>query len=395
MSERSAADRGPVRVLFVQYTNPAAYPPVEHGARLLKESGCEVRVLGIGALQGALVFRPESAGDVRLMSFAEPGWRQKVHYLRFCAWVMAQAISWRPHWIYASDPLSCPVALALSYLPGIRAVYHEHDSPSEGTAGMALPMRRVMWARRALARRARLCVLPNEGRSELFRRTTGAHEVLTVWNTPTRDEVIEGRRSRRVGSPLRLWFHGSIVPARVPLSLVKALAALPDDITLAIAGYETAGHPGYVAEFLGAAAAAGVERRVTVLSAMPRHRLLEACSEADLGISFGPLDSADVNERMMVGASNKPFDYMARGLALVVSDLPEWRATFVERGFGLACNPESVPDLVEAIRWFRDHRAETACMGERGAGMIRTTWNYEQAFRPVIEIIRGGANVVH
>jgi hypothetical protein len=45
-----------------------------------------------------------------------------------------------------------------------------------------------------------------------------------------------------------------------------------------------------------------------------------------------PKQSEDINMRHMVGASNKPFDYMASGLPLLVTDLPEWAATFVEPG---------------------------------------------------------------
>ena len=33
------------------------------------------------------------------------------------------------------------------------------------------------------------------------------------------------------------------------------------------------------------------------------------------------------------------FDYMAAGLALLVSDLADWREMFVARGFARACDP--------------------------------------------------------
>ena len=35
-----------MRVLYVQYTNPGAYPPLVRGAQLLAESGAEVLMLG-------------------------------------------------------------------------------------------------------------------------------------------------------------------------------------------------------------------------------------------------------------------------------------------------------------------------------------------------------------
>jgi hypothetical protein len=48
-----------------------------------------------------------------------------------------------------------------------------------------------------------------------------------------------------------------------------------------------------------------------------------------------PKVSEDINMQAMVGASDKAFDYLACGLALLVSDLPDWRAIYVEAGYGL------------------------------------------------------------
>ena len=38
----------------------------------------------------------------------------------------------------------------------------------------------------------------------------------------------------------------------------------------------------------------------------------------------------DINLNYMTGASNKPFDYMACGLALLVCDLSDWKQMYVE-----------------------------------------------------------------
>ena len=53
-------------------------------------------------------------------------------------------------------------------------------------------------------------------------------------------------------------------------------------------------------------------------------------ARAHVGLALMPLNSNDLNMRHMTGASNKPFDYMAAGLALLVSDLPDWRQMFVD-----------------------------------------------------------------
>ena len=34
------------RVLYIMYTDPAFYPPVINGSRILAEKGCKVRIVG-------------------------------------------------------------------------------------------------------------------------------------------------------------------------------------------------------------------------------------------------------------------------------------------------------------------------------------------------------------
>ena len=87
----------------------------------------------------------------------------------------------------------------------------------------------------------------------------------------------------------------------------------------------------------------------------------------------------------MTGASNKPFDYLACGVPLLVSDLPEWRETFVAPGYALACNTDDPHSIAEALRWFVEHPEETRQMGERGRERILNEWNYENQFQNVLE----------
>src|SRR5437667_12748340 len=98
---------------------------------MFARSGWKVLFLGTGALgANALSLPPHEMIEVRKMAFSRPGWRQKLHYLRFSLWIIASTLGWRPKFVYASDLLSCPIALVLSFFPGITVVYHEHDSPA-------------------------------------------------------------------------------------------------------------------------------------------------------------------------------------------------------------------------------------------------------------------------
>jgi glycosyltransferase involved in cell wall biosynthesis len=372
------------RVLFIQYTNPAAYPPLEHASRILARDGWTVLFLGTGSFgANELRFRHHASIENRQMRFCPPGWRQKLHYLQFILWTVFWTVRWRPNWAYASDLLSCPAALVISYVPQVRVIYHEHDSPT--AYGKNLFQRIAQAARLKLADRAQQCILPNEVRASLFaKETANGNNVSWVWNCPSLEEV-STTRPPNDGRELWVLYHGSIVPARLPATVLHALAVLPDTVKLRIIGYETVGHAGYVEELRRLANDLGIADRVHFVGSVPlRADLLDWCRKCDVGLALMPKRSDDLNEQAMVGASNKPFDYLSSGLALLVSDLPDWRQFFVKSGCAYACLPEDPQSIAEALRWFLAHPEEMRAMGELGRQRILTDWNYEAQFAPIL-----------
>ncbi len=374
----------------MQYTNPAAYPPLEHSSRILADSRWRVIFLGTGALgAAALRFRPHRNITVRQMRFCGAGWRQKLHYAAFCAWVLGWTIAWRPKWIYASDPLSSPIALLLSWLPGIRIIYHEHDSPSTEDVGSWFG-KFTLWARRRLAVRTMCCVLPNQERATRFHATVGhLRHVFCVWNCPAKEEASAARPPLN-DNGLWLLYHGSIVPSRLPLTVLEAMALLPDCVKLRIIGYETVGHRGYLKTLKAKACELGIADRIEAIGSVPsRAELLESCRRSDVGFALLPHQSRDINEQTMVGASNKPFDYLACGLALLTSNRPDWRATYADPRYGLTCDPEDSASIATAVRCLMDHPGELRTMGERGRQRILNDWNYETQFQSVARVLNG------
>jgi glycosyltransferase involved in cell wall biosynthesis len=380
-----------VKILYVQYANPGAYPPLQHSARILADDGAKVLLLGIVTTgTEALEFPTHKNIEVQEMKSCAPGFRQKIQYLLFCLWVAWAALSWRPKWLYASDLLASPIAWLLTFWPGFDVVYHEHDTPAQVNANTPAAtrfMRAILWTRRRVARRARFCVLPNEKRVEAFRAQTQTNRPLyCVWNCPSRLEAA-AVTSHISSEQLTVFYHGSIVPDRLSLNVVRALAELPPAVSLEFAGYETIGHEGYIREILAEAKRIGVLDRVKYIGALPRAELLPRCSQAQVGLSVFSRDSQDLSMASMVGASNKPFDYLLCRLALLVSDLPDWNRAFVEPGFGLSCSPEDPQSLAAALQWFVDHPQQKKEMGEKGRQRILEDWNYEAQFEKVRGLI--------
>jgi len=376
------------RVLYIQYTNPAGYPPLVHSARILARAGALVRLLGAPVVgTEALALEPRGGVEEMRLRPRPRGWRQRLHYAQYLVWAVVWVLRWRPDWIYASDPLSCPVALAAGVAGGARVVYHEHDSPGGmPTRGLA---RLVLGARRRLAARAAVCILPNVERARWFDAETGQGErTICVWNCPTLDEVGPPREPWN-GPDLWLLYHGSIVPSRLPMGVLGALAKLPASVRLRVVGYETAGHIGYARELLEVARSLGLAGRVEIVDPVPRHLLFRQAKWADVGLALMPKFAEDRNQRAMVGASNKPFDYLACGVVPLVSDLPEWREAYVEPGYGLACDPGDPSSIAAAVRGLLGEPEKMRAMGERGRQRVLREWNYDRQFMPVLERIVG------
>jgi glycosyltransferase involved in cell wall biosynthesis len=370
-------------VLYVQYTDPAGYPPLEHSARLLAARGWDVLALGIRDPQQPVSLPAHPRIRLKMLRRARGRVAVRAQYLTYLAWVAVTAWWWKPVCVYASDVTAAWPALLAARWSGARLVYHEHDAPVVGRG-----TRRLLDKRREAALRADACVVPSAGRAEALRRDTGVTRITVVKNCPTLDEITPERGP--AAGPIVALYHGSIVPARLPLAVVDAIAALPS-VRLVIAGYETIGSPGYVDALKTHAASLGIGDRLEYLGVIPlRADLLTACGRCDVGFALMPMEATDLNERAMAGASNKAFDYLACGLALIVSDLADWREMFADAGLARVCDPRRVESIAAALRAYATDPAAMRAMGERGRQRIAADWHYEREFAPVLAVMSQG-----
>jgi glycosyltransferase involved in cell wall biosynthesis len=367
------------RVLFLQATDPAAYPPLIHAGTLMAERGHQVRFLS-SPIAGRMMRMPDVPGlEVDLLPERPTHVMSPASYARYLAAAIRATRAFRPDIVYASDPLGALPGLLAARMASAPLVYHEHDSPdSERSLHRA-----VRLARRAALRRARLVIFPNEGRAgEVAAEIPFATERLRiVWNLPRRSEV--SPPAVRQTGPLVLYYHGSIASDRPPRTVLEAVLRFPD-VQLRVVGYETAVGQGHVASLRSLAEAAGRPEALEFHGEVSREALTALMKGAAVGVALMPISSHNINMRHMTGASNKAFDYLSGGLALLVSDLPDWHAMFVLPGYGRACDPTSADSIAEAIRWFLEHPEETRAMGDRGRHQVLERWNYDTSFGQVL-----------
>lgn len=364
------------RVMYIQYTDPAGYPPLEHSAHMLADAGWRVLFAGIESFGVRFKLREHERISTIRVSGRSGGAHGALKYVRFAIGTAVIARRFKPTWIYASDAMSAPAALLARKATGARVIYHEHDIPAPPANARN---RAVMRAREKLIATADLLVVPAEGRKRALGPAGDSAKV--VWNCPLPEEAADS-----VPVPhdrITLVYAGSITRERLPASMIHALALLPQSLNLRIIGYQTVGAPDYVAELLGAAREAGVADRVTYAGAFEqRVSLLNEISACDIGIATTNTAGTDENMQTMAGASNKAFDYMARGLPILVTDDPAWRRMYVDPGFGVACNPLDPVSIAAALTPLLDAARRTE-MGERARRRIRDDWNYVRQFASV------------
>jgi glycosyltransferase involved in cell wall biosynthesis len=371
------------RVFFVQVSDPALYPPLIHASELMADAGWVVRLLSSPIAGNTIAMAPHPRvmiDEIRARPSHVVG---KLDYAAYCAAAARIALRLRPEVVYASDPLGAGPGLLAARLAGARLVYHEHDSPQPGMLHPILARLRA-----AATQSARLIVFPNEQRARVAQSELrfADDRLHIVWNVPRRAELAGSAATAE--PPLIVYYLGSITPERVPETVGFAVRRMAGRVRLRIAGYEAPSARGYVRHLVGSDAGAAADSLVEYIGMVPsRADLLAQVARGHVGLSLMPFKLCDLNMSHMTGASNKPFDYMAAGLALLVSDLPDWTRMFVEPGFGLACNPTDVDSISAALGWFIAHPEGRRAMATRARNKIEAEWNYDTQFRTILETL--------
>ncbi len=314
-------------------------------------------------------------------------------WLCFNLSVWLRALIRRPSVVHISDYMSCLAGTLISYSLSATTIYHEHDTPvgSSGFRGKLLS-----FFRNVFARRADIVIFPNAKRAmSLSQSVRMKRDPFIVWNCPGLDEVkkvslkqngCKKESDNAKNAFLRVGYVGTINSVRLPLTIVEALVKV-QAVELQIVGYETLGSRGYLAKFLNFAKELGVSDRVHYAGPCSRSAVFDFIQECDLCLGLMPMHSSDINTQAMVGASNKVFDAFTCGVPILVSDLSDWRAAFVDAGVAIACDPENVESIAESLRWVAENRARCSAMGLEARRRIEDGWNYDVQFEPVLRAV--------
>jgi glycosyltransferase involved in cell wall biosynthesis len=367
--------------LFIQVTEPGAYPPLMNAAYLLSEAGWAPTFLS-APINGSDICLPPIP-NMRVTSLPRrPNYIvNKSTYASYCIEAFKVARALKPDIVYCSDPIGALPGLIAARTSGARLFYHEHDSPN--THSDLNPL--IGFSRKLASRLAEVVVFPNHERGTWACKEMGLapSKLEVVWNVPRRAEVVDFAQPKD-DKHLWLYFHGSIAPDRLPETIFLAAAQL-SGVRVRVVGYEVASGKGYMKQLQAKYGKIDEGGIIDWMGPQNRSDIMRLSATSHVGLSLMPDVSTNINLRHLATASNKAFDYMAAGLPLIVSDLPEWRAMFVEPGHGIAADPRNIDSLVGSFKFLQNNKVYIETTGRLNRQKILDHWNYEQEFAALLQ----------
>lgn len=167
--------------------------------------------------------------------------------------------------------------------------------------------------------------------------------------------------------PLRLVHQGKFYRDRHLEDLIDAVLRHRGKAVLALQGWGEAEND--IRDFINAREAEDV---VTIVSPVPLGEAVISASAHDVGL----IDIWPDSMSHRWAGSNKLFDYMAAGLAMVVTNLDFTRQVVEAAGCGIIVDPPTVDGFAEAIGWLVQNPQEVARMKRNAvAAAPRYTWD--------------------
>ena len=319
---------------------------VRREARALSEAGHRVEVVHLPPwLPGPAL--PEESFSVTPATL--PRSRRlplKLHRLAEAVNMARLARRSRPDAVHAHDVAMLIPAWIAAKLSRARLVYDSHELAT------GVPYRSRPWAllviaiERLLVPRCDLVVTVSGGiADQLAERYSLRARPVVIRNVcdlppPGAAPATDLRRELGIGETPLVLHQGAVAPHRGCETLVRATAEL-DDAHLLFLGAEGP----FANRLQRLAVDLGLDDRVHFRPPVPLVSLLSYTAQANVGVSL--LEATCENHRLAL--PNKVFEYMAAGVPVVVSALPELERFLSEHPIGCTVDPRNPSAVARAL----------------------------------------------
>lgn len=295
--------------------------------------------------------------------------------------------------VWANDYSTLFPAVRIARATGAKLVYDAHEIwletvnqffPTDVALIKRLAFRAIIAVCRAIGKReerrlvrsADVVITVSDSVAQALSKALGRADVGVVLNTPERKALRSSDRIRRElelapGDHIVLY-QGSMTPGRGLHELVASFGHLPEDVRLVMLG------DGVLAGSLRRTARqAGLEGRVFFPGVLPQVELHEWTASADLGVLI--LEPINLSKRYAL--ANKVFEYMAAGIPILATDLPENRRIVCQCHCGWLTTTWTPQVLAEHISSIIARPSEMQRRGLNGRRWFeeRYNWGVESA----------------
>jgi glycosyltransferase involved in cell wall biosynthesis len=286
--------------------------------------------------------------------------------------------------VHAHDLNTLAAGAAIARHAGARLVYDSHELYPDVSTLSELESRVWRTLEPPLIRRADRVITVCESIGEELVRRYGIAPPQILLNCPPASEEGRGdplalRQMAGIESEPIVLYQGGFVPNRGLEALVRAAALLHRGVIVLM------GWGRLESELAAIVRREGLQERVRILPPVTQAELARYTAGADLGVI--PYEPVGLNNYFTT--PNKLFEYIAAGLPVVASDLPELRKVLVGRRVGLTfahVDPAAIAEAVNAVLGDQTLLAELRA----NALAIRDEYTWERQAMKLRAIYDGG-----
>jgi glycosyltransferase involved in cell wall biosynthesis len=280
----------------------------------------------------------------------------------------------RPEVVHAHDAAMLLPGVVGARIVRARLVYDSHELAT------GVPYRERGWAwlvgavERLIMPRCTAVITVSDGiAAALQDRYRLPERPIVVRNVSALRRNGQGNLRGRLGLPrdAPLVLHqGAPAPGRGCEVLLDAAAGL-DGVHVAFLGDP---EPGFGQRLSDEIAARGLDDRVSLLPSVPLDRLLADTGEADVGVTL----LQDTCENHRLALPNKLFEYIAAGVPVVASALPETETLINRYGVGWCVRPDDSAALAATLRTALQQRGDPVLRARLDAAAQELSWDRER-----------------
>jgi glycosyltransferase involved in cell wall biosynthesis len=250
-----------------------------------------------------------------------------------------------PNVVHAHDLDTLAAGVKIAKQLKVPLLYDSHEMASGRNLASQRQMKKARKLEAKLIHNADSVFMAANGYAQRAEDLYGITNSTVLLNVPDVTELeVDGfdlrKRFEIPEVDLLLVHQGVLLPNRGVDQVIEAMKAC-ENVSLVIIGY------GMHVPFLkNLVAQLGLEDRVHFLGAVPAKDLVSWSASADVGICTIVGNSDSYRHSM----PNKLFEYAMAGLPVIASNYEGMGSFVVDQGFGITCDPTSIPEIADSIR---------------------------------------------